>query len=550
MKKQKEYSILFYGTILLCLWGGIYDFAIAFYGMTFACILLCIIWKNPIKIPQNVSTIGMLAISVGYGISIVAAKDQGIAFLGLLRILAMFIFYILWNNIEMNVQKRVWEILPVLAVLVTVIAIVAYPFSELRDVFFRAGRLGGVFQYSNTYALFLLIAVVILLFRETKKRSDYIMLAVLIAGIVICGSRSVMVLALIVISLWIYKDQKLRRPMGFVLGVVAIWGVGIQLIARMDLQRLFKLTLHSSTLNGRFLYWKDAVSVILKNPLGLGYMGYYFLQPQFQTGNYMTKFVHNDILQCGLDAGIIPMAMLVCMIVVNIIDKTNSTRNRVILAIIMLHCLFDFDLQFGAMMCLMIMCLNGNNKKIWKCKAAWNHVLIGMSTIILAYFTVALGLAYFGMNEEALVMYPGNTFAREQLMESDAKVAEEIIEQNGMIASAYSCAVKIHIEKQEYEEAYKDIEGMIKCAGYNIDYYNLAVYDLSFCLQQAIDNNDEKMMIKCIDKIKAVPKTLEEIEQRTSKLAFKINDKPELELAEEIQEYVKSISEIDESSFK
>ena len=114
MKKQKEYSILFYGTILLCLWGGIYDFAIAFYGMTFACILLCIIWKNPIKIPQNVSTIGMLAISVGYGISIVAAKDQGIAFLGLLRILAMFIFYILWNNIEMNVQKRVWEILPVL----------------------------------------------------------------------------------------------------------------------------------------------------------------------------------------------------------------------------------------------------------------------------------------------------------------------------------------------------------------------------------------------------------------------------------------------------
>lgn len=550
MKKQKEYSILFYGTILLCLWGGIYDFAIAFYGMTFACILLCIIWKNPIKIPQTVSTIGMLAISVGYGISIVAAKDQGIAFLGLLRILAMFIFYILWNNIEMNVQKRVWEILPVLAVLVTVIAIVAYPFSELRDVFFRAGRLGGVFQYSNTYALFLLIAVVILLFRETKKRSDYIMLAVLIAGIVICGSRSVMVLALIVISLWIYKDQKLRRPMGFVLGVVAIWGVGIQLIARMDLQRLFKLTLHSSTLNGRFLYWKDAASVILKNPLGLGYMGYYFLQPQFQTGNYMTKFVHNDILQCGLDAGIIPMAMLVYMIAANIIDKTNSTRNRVILAIIMLHCLFDFDLQFGAMMCLMIMCLNGNNKKIWKCKAAWNHVLIGMSTIILAYFTVALGLAYFGMNEEALVMYPGNTFAREQLMESDAKVAEEIIEQNGMIASAYSCAVKIHIEKQEYEEAYKDIEGMIKCAGYNIDYYNLAVYDLSFCLQQAIDNNDEKMMIKCIDKIKAVPKTLEEIEQRTSKLAFKINDKPELELAEEIQEYVKSISEIDESSFK
>ena len=94
--------------------------------------------------------------------------------------------------------------------------------------------------------------------------------------------------------------------------IVAVIAAGLGL--GLDVQRLLRLTLNSSTLNGRILYWYDAVKMIVKNPLGLGYMGYFFMQPQFQTGNYVTKYVHNDILQLVLDAGIVVAVLFVCLL--------------------------------------------------------------------------------------------------------------------------------------------------------------------------------------------------------------------------------------------
>ena len=40
-------------------------------------------------------------------------------------------------------------------------------------------------------------------------------------------------------------------------------------------------------------------------------MGYFFKQPEFQTGNYVTRYVHNDFLQMGLDNGIISLIVFV-----------------------------------------------------------------------------------------------------------------------------------------------------------------------------------------------------------------------------------------------
>lgn len=51
------------------------------------------------------------------------------------------------------------------------------------------------------------------------------------------------------------------------------------------------------------LYWQDAMNLIVRHPMGVGYMNYYFIQPQIQTGYYFTKTVHNDLLQCVMDNG-------------------------------------------------------------------------------------------------------------------------------------------------------------------------------------------------------------------------------------------------------
>ena len=55
--------------------------------------------------------------------------------------------------------------------------------------------------------------------------------------------------------------------------------------------------------------------MLLKRPAGLGYMGYYFLQPSVQSAAYTTKFVHNDFLQIGLDGGMIAMILAVILFI-------------------------------------------------------------------------------------------------------------------------------------------------------------------------------------------------------------------------------------------
>lgn len=166
-------------------------------------------------------------------------------------------------------------------------------------------------------------------------------------------------------------------------------------------------------------------------------MGYYFLQPQFQTGNYVTRFVHNDILQLGLDAGIFPMIALAVMIAANIWNKNNTKQNKTILIILLLHSLFDFDLQFSVMFFLLLMCMSEGDQKnyVWRWKGIAG--ICGSFTLVCIYFSIALVLSHIGMEQAALYLYPSNTSARESLMQKQegGRDAEILIEDNGMLAS-------------------------------------------------------------------------------------------------------------------
>lgn len=55
------------------------------------------------------------------------------------------------------------------------------------------------------------------------------------------------------------------------------------------LERFYVFSIKESTFVGRLLYYYDALPVIRKNPFGLGYMGYYYIQQSIQTGVYFVK---------------------------------------------------------------------------------------------------------------------------------------------------------------------------------------------------------------------------------------------------------------------
>ena len=147
---------------LICLWGGIYDFTAALYGTIFASALVFTSWKRgKLFIPGGIETVGLGIMLAGYILSACLARDKGVAFVGVIRFASVCLFWILWNNLEDSLRERLRGWLPRIAAALTGAAVVLYISPYFRELLFRAGRLGGVFQYSNTYALFLLIGIAV-----------------------------------------------------------------------------------------------------------------------------------------------------------------------------------------------------------------------------------------------------------------------------------------------------------------------------------------------------------------------------------------------------
>lgn len=110
--------------------------------------------------------------------------------------------------------------------------------------------------------------------------------------------------------------------------------------------RFLTISLESSTLMGRLLYYRDVLPVILKHPFGLGYMGYYYAQGGFQTGVYATKFVHNELLQFAVDVGWIPTLLFAFALLRRLLARKTPAMQRMLLFAICAHSMLDFDLQF------------------------------------------------------------------------------------------------------------------------------------------------------------------------------------------------------------
>lgn len=543
INKYKESIIIF---ISICLWGGFFDFTVAFFGCTFSAVLLVLGKKNRVLlIPKGIVTYGLMILLFCSMISVFAAIDKGIAVLGVLRCFVTLLFWILWNNLSGITREQLYHAIPGSGSLATLMAFATYFIPSLQEYFYRADRLGGFFQYSNTYAMFLLICFLIIYVKREWTKFDVAELVILLLGILFTGSRSVFVLTILAVgAATTIGKTKIKNKMLIVFGGI-ILAVVMQFVFNLDLERLVKLSLDSSTLNGRFLYWQDAVSVIVKNPLGLGYMGYYYYQPQFQTGNYETMFAHNGILQTALDMGIVAMAAVLVIVISNIISKKNSPLNRGMLLLLLLHTAFDFDMQYSVMIYLALMLMRRADMECYEISLKTFQIPDFVVCTICLFFSVALGMGHFGMYEWSLKLYPWNTQLLEEQMLTDSTTGKEnaarIIKENGCLASAYDVSMQIALSEGDYEIAIEYGNEMLKCAGYNAEYYNKAIYFLSYALEDAVNSGETETAQNILDAITNVPEIIEAKEQKATSLAYRINDKPEIRLAEEIDMYVKKI---------
>lgn len=450
-----------------------------------------------------------LILLAGYLISPLYAVDSGMAFTGIFKYLWVVLFLLAYRQMDKDERIVFIKVLPHMGFVMCILCFAGYFVPYLKEHLYSNGRLCGFFQYSNTFALFLLVGMIILCDSHKMRKRDYPVTMVLALGLGMTGSRMVMVLAIVTMLVLIIKN---KNKVLAALIISAVLAATIYTIISGDLAsvgRMTKLSLTESTFVGRLLYVRDALPLFISHPFGLGYKGYYYMENIIQTGVYYVVYIHNDLMQFGLDIGWIPMLVYLYAVIRALFSKGLDFGRKMLLSVIFVHGLFDFDLAYTCMLLLMLIIIDEaklypqvkeqeeNSTSIgmmrrsswhvpeWKIpgKAAFIPLIIVMLGCI--YVSVPFIALYVNDVDTAISSYPFYTEAKLiKLSEtSDADealvLADEILEQNDTCALAWYAKAMTAYLADDYEAVILYQREAIEREPFNSESYDAYEYMLS-----------------------------------------------------------------------
>lgn len=498
----------------------------------------------------NLTFISIVLFVLMYGITAFWAIDKGMAFVGFLKFLPVLLFCAC-VYLQSETEEFVKRYLPVFMGAVVMVCAALMQIPALKSYFSVAGRFAGCFQYPNTFALVVLVAELLAFSMPGNKYMKAAVIAVLLFGLLYTGSRTVLVLAVLSNICMILYRVKFSKKTAIISSAVFLAVIGISLALAFSgvspFNRILTIDLGASTFVGRLLYFKDALPVILKHPFGLGYLGYFYSQTTFQTGIYSVKFIHNDILQTAIDIGWVPALLLVAAICNSIFSKGVKWENRIILSVMFLHCLFDFDLQYASVFMLLIVFMKRSGGKTVSAEKGGFLSGTAVLSLISLYFAVALALFSFGNYNAADSMYPYNTDNKINMLISMNRrgnyeaVADNILAQNEYVYIAYAEKARAAYMKGDFTNLikYKNLE--FEYAPLKYDDYEEYMYMLINGITLYEDAGDKESVEICKKQLVFTKQKYENNIQRVSGLGLKIKDKPETEFPEDIETYIQKI---------
>lgn len=521
-------------------------------------ILLICLWlyrkhAHGLVLPKEPVFTASLMITLFFLLSPLWAVDRGMAVLGFVKFLPLPLFALCLAQLDAGQRASMLRSIPVTGAAMTVLSFALSLIPAFGSTFLVNSRLAGFFQYPNVFALYLLIGVLI---TASDKKWDALHLAVLIVlsfGIFESGSRTTFLLfAASILYLCVFsKDRRSHRSLlisfGLIVAATAVYVICTGNVSSVG--RYVTTSLSSSTFLGRLLYFKDALPVILRHPLGLGYMGYHYLQGSFQTGVYSVASIHNELLQLLLDIGWIPAGVALYAFVKSFIRADSDAR--LLLLVILAHCMMDFDLQFisvGFVLILIMMNTKVSPEKTERKKAVKCFVPL---TVILSsvclYFGIACGLYYAGDTVSAAAIYPGYTLAWENILlraedvsEMDA-AANEILKRNSSHSLANSAKARVAYSEGDFVSMIKYKEKAIAAARYSLNEYLDYAAMLDVGVQLYTQNGDSKGAEYCRKHLRNIPEMIDDVLADTSSIAWKLDEKPQLTLPDEFYELKKQI---------
>lgn len=518
---------------LLLLFGGYYDFLIFAAAAVLAVLLaLSVRQAGGLTLPKGPILWLLLGLVLCALLTLPAAVSPGMALTGILRWLAALLFFLYAATYTGEERGLILDSLSWLGAAMAAISVCLFAGTLLTGGEDANGRIDGFFQYANTYGLFLLVCLILLVGKRPRQRLDWAAMGVLLLGIFLTGSRGVYLLLVgagVAAAIYRLAVKKQVRPVLLgIAGVTVAAALAILFSGGMVLNRLEAITLESSSLNGRLLYYLDGLRILAQRPFGVGRGGYLYVQPLVQTGPYILKSIHNEYLQAALDGGILSGILLLALVCAAVFRRGAPLRERGVAALLGLHACMDFDFQFFAMLCLLLLCAAGGESRKVSLKKPVVLAAGGVLTAVFAFFTLPYGLSFFGNSGGAYALWPVDLSLAEERLQHCTDLDEA-----GEIADAILCKTSLSMLAWDckFAQAAAEVDYPAMTA-YRYQYLRLNPYrpevyqEMTTLLENACKQDPEGL-----DTYQTLAEQtaalLEEVYTRTSPLAYKIADSPD-----------------------
>lgn len=532
--------------LLLCpfLCGCFFPWGSALVSLVLIVLLLLLVRRGLLYSTHSALFLAAGSIVLFHLSGIFWGTDHGMALVGAVQFLPLPLFVLLVEQYPPGQRMDLLRRMPYVASAMVFLSFLLSRIPSLETWFLVAGRQAGFFQYPNTYAVYLLFALVLVLFGTTLRFGKLPWTAVLILGIILSGSRTVFFLLLGLFLVFFLTDRsKHSRLRVLIIAALALLGSVVYVVLtgkRDSIGRFLTFSFTASEFVGRLLYARDALPVILRHPLGLGYTGFRCLQGSFQTGVYSVQHVHNELLQLLLDVGWIPAAFFLWALWRSLLSREGGLCRKLLLAVLLLHCLLDFDTQFVSIALLLFLVLDTEPEAQKKLPATgiMRGVTAGILTV-LALLSLWIGSAsflfYVRKPTKALRIYPAYTAALMNLLPdaSDQELsplADRVLKLNKNVALAYDAKTRADFLSGDFSGMCRNKQEAIRLSRYNLteylDYFDLLRYTHDLSLQ----NGDDAGANHCLSLIAEIPQMLAKVDAQTSQLGRMIKDKPNLTL--------------------
>lgn len=446
--KEKERNRIMIGIWMLVtasipfLQGGYFYVVSIGVSLTYLCLYMYLsVGQTRVTIPVYMMLYMLLFIS-GM-ITLTVAKDKGMHLIYMMKLTLPISLWLvseaLVDIIGFRKYRKIWMGIILIWTFGLTLPFIVGAFLTF-DFFIQKGRYGGFFQYANSYGAFLcgLFVIWIVPIKTMPipfKKIRSIAIPLILVAIALTQSRGVYLIAfcLVVIHILMVRKNIVSIGVGILLGWLCLMVLGVG-----DVGRGAHIHSNHSEWLSRIVYYIDGIKMLRDHPLGIGHLGFYYLQGQYQTAAlYQVRYMHQSLLQILLDTGLLGGLGWLSMMLYPLWIGLRQPKYLPFvcgIGLVFAHSLIDFDMQFSAMWVMwymFMMMLRGEETPSYivyefRMRRQWRHLVILIFIAILTYFTVATGLEYEGNDAWALRFYPGYTKAASGLLTDDT---------NGLVTS-------------------------------------------------------------------------------------------------------------------